>query len=274
MVLAGWRSLSGCWKRLQRSEKLWENYLPVFSTIWLESIFGSMVARKIEALTEFPETLYFQELDPSKAFFFFFFFPWSGRNSDSRCWEESTVGCVSPTCSPMCSPCVFGLLYLFLLCLRSRNNHEVVWSTPPPTMWRDNLNKKQQIPSEARGRRRRQATAQSADPHVKTRGKQKPEIFELKTWLPVTSQQVTCTRSSDLCTRWSFSWRKFKERLWVSQIDNQMLLLPGPRCTCYFCLDFLPSWFSPSRPTFRRSFAQLPPSAGWEASRGGRGSKS
>lgn len=75
MVLAGRRSLSGCWKRLQRSEKLWENYLPVFSTFWLESIFGSMVARKIEALTEFPETLYFQELDPSNPRSFFFFFP-------------------------------------------------------------------------------------------------------------------------------------------------------------------------------------------------------
>lgn len=36
-----------------------------FSTFWLESIFGSTVARKIEALTEFPETLYFRELDPS-----------------------------------------------------------------------------------------------------------------------------------------------------------------------------------------------------------------
>lgn len=106
MVLAGRRSLSGCWKRLQRSEKLWENYLPVFSTFWLESIFGSMVARKIEALTEFPETLYFQELDPSNPRSFFFF---------SLIWSEFWQQMLGGKHCRLCFSYVFS--YVFSMCI-------------------------------------------------------------------------------------------------------------------------------------------------------------
>lgn len=125
-----------------------------------------------------------------KLFLFFFDLV---KNFMTDVGRKSIMCCVSPVFFAICTCCLF-----FLVPSLSEEQKQAMWSAPPLTTWCDNLNEEQQLPSEVRGRRRRETTAQLANPHVKIRGKQKPEIFELKTWLPVTRQQVMWNRSGHL----------------------------------------------------------------------------
>lgn len=113
-----------------------------FPTFWLESIFGSTVARKkIEALTGFPETLYFQELDPSHHRSFFIsslFLNWFGILMADVGREASPAAFLLPG---MCFPTFVPVASL------SQEQEQVAGSTPPLTAWRDHLNEEQELAS-------------------------------------------------------------------------------------------------------------------------------